>query len=199
MNWVVNLVFSLSWWLQVKVDALYNSWQFRKQQVHYTGKVNIRGRIIIKNKGQIVIGENVTINNSSEFNPVGLPHPTILATLNPQATVLIGNNTGISGAAIVSAQKIIIGNNVLIGGGTAIWDTDFHPVDPAQRLLHLTHGAKSAPIVIADNVFIGARAVILKGVTIGKGAIVGAGAVVNKDVPENCYAVGNPAIIKLID
>lgn len=53
-------------------------------------------------------------------------------------------------------------------------------------------GGKSCPICIGDNVFIGARAIILKGVTIGEGSVIGAGAVVAKDIPPFSIAVGNP-------
>ena len=57
------------------------------------------------------------------------------------------------------------------------------------------------PIVIEDDVWIGRRAIIMGGVTIGKGAVIGAGSVVTKDVPPYCVAAGNPAIVrkKLLD
>ena len=74
-------------------------------------------------------------------------------------------------------------------------DTDFHPrrgdgswaTDPI---------AVSDPINIGENCFIGARAIILKGVQIGDGAVIGAGSVVTKNVPEGAIACGNPATIK---
>ncbi|MGN7086403.1 DapH/DapD/GlmU-related protein, partial [Neisseria sp. P0001.S005] len=58
-----------------------------------------------------------------------------------------------------------------------------------------------SPIVIEDDVWIGRRAIIMGGVTIGKGAVIGAGSVVTKDVPPYCVAAGNPAIVrkKLLD
>jgi acetyltransferase-like isoleucine patch superfamily enzyme len=156
----------------------------------------INGRILIRNKGQIELGEHVLINNNSKFNPVGLPHPTILFTLNDKAKISIGNNVGISGASLVSANSISIGDRTLIGGGVGIWDTDFHPLNSEHRKIHPTRGASSAPIVIKEDVFVGSRAIILKGVTIGKGAVIGAGAVVSKDVPDFAVAYGNPLIIK---
>lgn len=52
------------------------------------------------------------------------------------------------------------------------------------------------PIVIEDDVWIGRRAIIMGGVTIGKGAVIGAGSVVTKDVPPYCVAAGNPAIVR---
>ena len=78
-----------------------------------------------------------------------------------------------------------------------IWDTDFHPLDPEKRKVHRTLNAHASPIIIEDDVFIGARALILKGVTIGKGAVIGASAVITKDVPPGYIAVGyNKIFIK---
>ncbi len=68
-------------------------------------------------------------------------------------------------------------------GGVAVLREDFHQLDP---LLHL-------PIAIGDNVFIGANAIIMPGVTIGNDVVVGAGAVVAKDVPDDSVVVGVPA------
>jgi len=175
-----------------KIEYIYNKWYnrtvLRSNNTICKGNLTITGRIIIKNKGKIQIGENVKIHNNSRNNPVGLPHPTILYTQNPDAQIIIGNNVGISGASIVAASSIVIGDRVLIGGGAGIWDTDFHPLDSEQRMMHPTSGTRSKPIVIEDDVFIGARAIILKGVKIGRAAIIGAGSVVRKDVSEGeCF------------
>ena len=148
----------------------------RKEGIIMMSKPKINGGIIIRNKGRIELGENVLINNTSEYNPVGLPHPTILCTSNKKARIHIGNNVGISGASLVAASFISIGDRTLIGGGVGIWDTDFHPLNSIERRNHQTRGARSAPIVIKEDVFVGSRALILKGVTIGKGAVIGAGA-----------------------
>ena len=74
-----------------------------------------------------------------------------------------------------------------------ILDNDFHPLDPTQRRLHPTAGAACSPVHIGSDVFIGARALVLKGVSIGDGAVVGAGAVVVKSVPPGAIVGGNPA------
>ena len=74
-----------------------------------------------------------------------------------------------------------------------ILDSDFHPLDPRQRRIHPTAAANSIPIHIGCDVFIGARAIILKGVTIGDGAVIAAAAVVTKDVPPGSIVGGNPA------
>ena len=177
------------------LEGIINRLSLKASAVTCKSKPIINGRIIIRNKGQIEMGEQVLINNASEFNSVGLPHPTILCTQNVNAKIFIGNKVGISGASLVAATSISIGDRTLIGGGVGIWDTDFHPLDPEKRKEHPTEGALSAPVVIKEDVFVGARAIILKGVTIGRGAVIGAGAVVSKDVPDFAVAYGNPIII----
>ncbi len=87
------------------------------------------------------------------------------------------------------------------GGGTYINDSNHHSTDwrdRADRKLDVQN-AKTAPIVIGDYVFIGARCMILKGVTIGEKSIIAAGSVVVKDIPANCIAGGNPCkVIKVL-
>ena len=112
------------------------------------------------------------------------------------AVVEIGNNVGISSSTIVARCSIKIGDNVKIGGGTYILDSDFHSLDPEIRASdRLTDAAtaKSAPVEIRENAFIGARSMILKGVTVGRNSVVGAGSVVVRSVPDNQVWAGNPA------
>jgi acetyltransferase-like isoleucine patch superfamily enzyme len=143
----------------------------------------------------ITLGNAVRILSRVDSNPAGLPHPTILAALAEESAIVIGEQTGISGASIVARSTITIGRHVLVGAGACIWDTDFHPLAPDQRQQHPTRDARSAPIRIDHDVFIGARAIILKGVTIGWGAVVGAGAVVTRDVAPCEIVAGNPASV----
>lgn len=86
--------------------------------------------------------------------------------------------------------EITIGNNVLVGPKTVIWGRD-HGISKDQLISDQGH--IKLPIIIEDDVWIGANATILKGIKIGKGAVIGAGSVVTKDVPEYAIAVGNPA------
>ncbi len=144
---------------------------------------------------QISLGDDVRLFSRENSNPAGLPHPTILAALAPDSVITIGNGTAVSGASIAARVRVTIGQRVSIGAGASIWDTDFHPLNPYQRRQHPTRDATCLPVTIHDDVFIGARAMILKGVTIGAGAVVGAGAVLTKDVGTYQIVAGNPAVV----
>ena len=109
--------------------------------------------------------------------------------------IFIGKNVFInSGCRFQDQGGIKIGDGVLIGHNVVL-ATINHDIDPSKRSdMHL------APIVIGNNVWIGANATVLPGVTIGDGAIIAAGAVVTKDVPANVIVGGIPAkIIKTIE
>jgi acetyltransferase-like isoleucine patch superfamily enzyme len=108
------------------------------------------------------------------------------------------------GSRIWSKERVDIGSHVLISHGVDIHDTDGHPMHWQQRredIYRILSGKKkvgpreiaSGPVVISDDVWIGAKATILKGVTVGRGAVVGAGAVVTKDVAPFTLVAGNPA------
>lgn len=115
--------------------------------------------------------------------------------------LLIGNQVGISNTVIQCHKEIVIGNYVNIGDGVLIMDTNFHSTDWQERANRSIDGKckKSEAIYIGDYVFIGARSIICKGVTIGEKTIIAAGSVVIKDIPPNVIAGGNPCkIIKSI-
>ena len=159
-------------------------------------KVHFRGRVFFKNargsRGSIVIGDNVNINSSLEADPIGGDTRTILYTRN-KGKIIIEEGVGISNATLVSDASITIGAHTNIGGGTKIYDTDFHSLNPDARLNGDTD-VKSKPVSIGSRVFIGAHCIILKGVTIGDGAVIGAGSVVTKDIPPYEIWAGNPAV-----
>jgi acetyltransferase-like isoleucine patch superfamily enzyme len=84
---------------------------------------------------------------------------------------------------------ITIGDRVLIGPRVTL-STAGHPVEPGERFDYLTH----APIVIEDEVWIGADVTVAPGVRIGRGSVVGAGAVVAKDVPAMCVVTATSQV-----
>ena len=118
--------------------------------------------------------------------------------------ITVGSYTTIRYKTLVgSAVEVAIGNYCIISNNVIIMDNNNHPTDPKERIELCKSGfygdlwdwkhSEKKPIVIEDNVWIGERAVILKGVTIGEGAVVGACSVVTKDVPAFTIVAGNPA------
>jgi acetyltransferase-like isoleucine patch superfamily enzyme len=149
--------------------------------------------IIQKHRESIMkFGSNLKLRSSVRSNPLGPNHPIILCTWQAGADLLVGDNFGMTGGIICSANSITIGDRVSVGANTSIIDTDFHPLEFDQRFLH-PQDAKTAPVVIEDDVFIGMNCLILKGVTIGRGSVVGAGSVVTKNIPRETISAGNPA------
>jgi len=150
--------------------------------------------VSMKKGSSLVIGAQCSLCSVSQFTALGVNHPIVLRTLHSGASIKIGVHTGLSGTTICAAQEVTIGNYVLVGANVTIVDTDFHSIDPEGRRYRgdFDH-ILSAPVRVEDNVFIGAGAYVLKGVTIGKNSVIGAGSVVARDVPPNSVAAGNPA------
>ena len=145
-----------------------------------------------KKKGQIQIGSRLFAVSKSTYNSIGVIQPVVISVGSPDAQIIIGDDVGMSGCSISALLKITIGNSVLIGSGALITDNDAHPVAPFNRR-YAFEGIAAKEVRIEDNVFIGARAIILKGVCIGKNSVVGAGSVVCKNIPADSIAAGNPA------
>ena len=103
-------------------------------------------------------------------------------------TLKIGRSTFTSNIKILAHDDITIGDNCIFGWECQIFSGDGHPIYQEESIIN-----KDVPVVIEDNVWVGSRALILKGVRVGKGSIVAAGAVVTKNVPPNCIVAGNPA------
>lgn len=144
-------------------------------------------------KSSISIGNGVTLHSMQRMNPV-LTCRTCLATISEKAQIVLADGCGISGTTIVAVNKIFIGKDTLIGADSLIMDNDMHYPLPNTGW-GTTQGCPEygSPIHIGAGCFIGARAVILKGVTIGDGSVIAANAVVTKDVPSGNLAAGNPA------
>jgi len=149
--------------------------------------------VILKHRhSQMSLGAGLQLRSSLRSNPLGPNHPVTFCTWQAEAVLEIGNNFAMTGGTLCAAEKIMIGDNVAVGANTTIMDTDFHLLDPVERRARPTE-ARTAPVVIEDDVFIGMNCLVLKGVTIGRGSVVGAGSVVTRSVPSGVIVAGNPA------
>lgn len=175
-------------------NAVWNSILLRHFRVIHGQNFKIRGRLVIKGeKNRIVIKDDCCFNSDKSSVPIGFFTPISFWCMG-NGKITIGNHCGISNAAFCSSSSITIGNNVLIGGGVKIYDTDFHSLDYTKRVdIVNDNDRKTAPVVINDDAFIGAGTIILKGVQIGERSIVAAGSVVCKNIPADEVWGGNPA------
>lgn len=138
-------------------------------------------RISLNNESKMIMGINTVILSG------------VYITANNHAEISVGDNSYISQEVTINSRnRIIIGKDVMLAQQVKIMDFDAHNIFSINGH-EVTN--KSKPVVIQDNVWIGARATILKGVTIGAGSIVGANSCVTSDVPNNVIVAGNPAKI----
>ena len=143
---------------------------------------------------RITLGARVCLNSSLRSNPIGCSRPVSLRTMQSGAEIILGPGVGLSSTSVCAAKRVEIGEGTFVGADAMIFDNDFHaPIGEWNWGDFIPDNPKA--VIIGRGVFIGARAIILKGVTIGDRAIVGAGAVVTMDVPAKSIAVGNPARI----
>lgn len=155
-------------------------------------------QIVTTGNARICIGNNVAIRG---FGSTSWYCGTKIVA-KQDAVVTISDHVGLNGVEIISHSSIFIGKHVHVGGGTLIFDTDFHSLNYLDRrdLSKDCSMAVTAPVVIEDDVFIGTHVIIGKGVRVGARSIIAAGSVVVKDIPEDCIAGGNPCkVIKKIN
>lgn len=174
-------------------DMILNLFTFRHKRVKFGTNLKVVGKIKLHGSGKIIIGDNVSINSTSNVNPVAGGSKTHLRA-EGNGVLKIGNNVGISHSAITVMDSVTIEDNVLIGSNCMICDTDFHSIEYEHRMEKQDTHVKTLPVLIKEGAFIGARSIILKGVTIGQHSVVGAGSVVTKNIPDNEIWAGNPAV-----
>jgi len=138
----------------------------------------------------LMVGEDSNVEGSLVFE-------------RPNSTIRIGARTHIGGGTLLdAAEQIAIGDDVMLAFEVLVMDHDSHSLKFSERKNDVTdwkQGKKDwsnvpiKPVTIGDRAWIGARVIILKGVTINQGGVVGAGSVVTKDVPPYTIVAGNPA------
>lgn len=171
--------------------------------VEYGNNLKIYNRFYISKheNAKFIIGDNFVFTSGESFNPLCRNIRGAIYLPEKGSKLIIGDNVGISSACIWAKECITIKDNVKIGGDCILMDTDAHNLDYLIRKSNEIDmngmaidgiTAKSAPICIEDDVLIGTRCIILKGVTIGARSIIGSGSIVTKSIPADCIAAGNP-------
>lgn len=207
-NNYIRFFFRIPLFLKTHFFILFNRILFSLLGVHYGKNMKIYNKVYVAGQGTISIGDNFVFISGDSLNPICRNiRGSFFTSLN--GNISIGNNVGISSACLWAYKQIVIGDNVNIGGDCLILDTDAHPVNYLKRRSDYRSSMSwsqyqkeipTKPIYIEDDVWIGAKCIILKGVTIGEGSIIAAGSIVTKDVPANVIAGGNPCkVIKKID
>jgi galactoside O-acetyltransferase len=116
--------------------------------------------------------------------------PILFQPRSYSAEISLGREAQImNGCQLIAFERIEIGPKCAIGAGCLLMDSDAHDIDPKRR----HEPGKTAPILLEENVWLGSRVTILKGVRVGRDAVVGSGAVVTKNVANGDIVAGNPA------
>ncbi len=142
-----------------------------------SGRMSRRLRYVLCKRMFRTCGKDVNVEHGADFMS--------------GATIDIGDHSGIGVNAWIRAD-LVIGNNVMMGPQVIIYGRD-HSVERMDVPMMYQGMEPFKKVIIEDNVWIGARAIILKGLRVGAGSIVGAGAVVTRDVPPSSIVAGNPA------
>jgi len=150
------------------------------------------------------IGNRVKVYTWTTFNVDVKVYTWTTFNVEPNGLLEIGDDSILVGAIFMCADHIKIGKRVLVSYNVTIADSDFHPIDPMERMQDAIASAPQGnkklrprittkPITIEDDVWIGIGAIILKSVRIGKGARITAGSIVTSDVSSGSIVTGNPA------
>jgi acetyltransferase-like isoleucine patch superfamily enzyme len=161
--------------------AALNAWWSLRSATSVGTRVRLRGRPIIVTRGELVIGDRVQLVSTVA---------TLELVTERGGRLEIGERSLVNfGCSIVALDRVSIGPRALIGPYCMIMDTGFHHVEPERRL----DPPEAKPITIGENVWLGARVVVMPGVTIGDDSVVGIGSVVTTDIPPRSVAAGVPA------
>ncbi len=167
---------------------------FRGTRVHNRGELRVdAGRLSLGRQwpdapfyspGHLIIAPGGRLTVQGHFSI----HTGMQVVVDRDASLTLGSGYINDDVRICCFRSVTIGHEVAISESVVIRDSDNHRIDGSREA--------TAPVVIGDHVWIGLRATILKGVTIGDGAVVAAGAVVTRDVPARCLVAGVPASVR---
>jgi acetyltransferase-like isoleucine patch superfamily enzyme len=168
--------------------------QRRRFERRYSCRIHPGGEILAKNRH---LPNSITVGTGTHIRGE-------LLTFGHGGRIAMGSYCYVGdNSKLWSGVKLSIGDRVLIGHNSSIFDSDTHPLNARERHKQYVHiitkghpatlNLREEPVTIEDDVWIGCNVVVLKGVTIGRGAVVGAGSIVTRDVPPYVLVVGNPA------
>jgi acetyltransferase-like isoleucine patch superfamily enzyme len=137
--------------------------------------------------GDIIVGKNVTFDGQSSIR--------FASRFVDRPKLIVGDGSALShNCQITIGKQVKIGKHCRIASEVLIADSSGHPSEPSSRLAGAPPADEDVrPVTIGDNVWIGRRAIIMPGVTIGEGSVIASGAVVMTDIPPHTVAAGNPA------
>jgi acetyltransferase-like isoleucine patch superfamily enzyme len=168
------------------VDTLYHQPMFRARCERVGRSVKVQGGFpYIGGDLRLVIGDGCRIHAQTSL---------VAGHVLPQPTLTLGRFTNLGPGVTVSVgHSVTLGDHVRVAMGCFIADNPGHPLDAVARRSAPVSPDDIRPVVIEDDVWLGAGAVVLPGVTIGARSVVGARAVVTRPVPPDSLVVGNPA------
>lgn len=191
---VSQLIMIKLWSSWNKIKIIYTSFYAKTLLSLWGGQIGknfkVDGIIKVKSFGKISIGNNVIINSGPIH--VGGSDRRSAIRIEPGGELIIKDNVGMSNSTINCFNKIIIEENVLIGGGCELLDSDGHQTNFDDRINN-SDNIPSAPIIIKKNVFVGGNSFIKNGVTIGEGSVIATGSIVTKNIPPYQIWGGVPA------
>jgi acetyltransferase-like isoleucine patch superfamily enzyme len=141
----------------------------------------------VEGRGRILLGDDVTLDGKLSIS--------FASRFSDSPTLEVGDRSLLShDCTLTIADRVTIGRDCLIAGGVMILDSSGHPLNPDRRRAKLPPDPHQVrPVTIGDNVWIGSRAIILPGTTIGDDCVVAAGSVLRGSIPDGSLVGGNPA------
>jgi acetyltransferase-like isoleucine patch superfamily enzyme len=185
------------WAIHLATLVMKLVFKLQSKKVSFHSDILFKGYPLLQlEKGTTLkIGKNVSFTSRNRGYHLNLQSPMKLMLDKKGAEIIIGDNTRIVGTCIHAQESIRIGNNCLIAGNCQIVDSSGHELSFDNVKNRIKTLGKTRPIVIHDNVWIGANTFVLPGVTIGEGSVIGAGSIVVTDIPPYSIARGNPAVV----
>ena len=187
---LLTALFSVWMTIYGKLTSLYANIQLRLWGAKIGKGFKVKGFLVLRPIGRIVIGNNVRIN-SGPLHVGGSDRRTAFR-VGRCGTFTMKDGAGMSNSSINCFNEITICEGAMIGGGCELMDTDFHQIGTKDRSENKGM-IPSAPIIIGKNAFVGGMSIIRRGVTVGEGSIIGMGSLVTKSVPPYEIWGGVPA------